>query len=1617
MIPSTLRFGIPSLDRLFGTELSDQTQLYADDIGIYLDGREADPAKRHLTPRGSADQAQPERLEALAEELNAIAGELAPDSLLYRRTKRLAKQLSQVIETLRSSGEVALDLANVNKRFDRLEKLANEKRELLVLIRDIRAAANASVNALAPVQPSRRPSAAEVERAKVRDRLKELICVQVKDDLETLSRALKDPKFTIPKRGSISSTATSTSSWASTLVAPQSLSLDLQADIEKKLGELLAKCALTTSDTEDLASQKKRVLSLVYGILSALEAWPKQSDTFTNENTDTTGIISKNARVHKTPSTCSVCVSGPSGTGKSALALHMASRYAADTWQTESTCVLYASTDFSFEQAHAAWDAYQLYDPRQLRDEFPTLEEQVLEPEYWRNPSQRFPQRVYLRPVDLASVGDHLLSPQRVPQHYQAIGCRQVGFVDLQQETAGDDWQFLNRIVAELPQPAPGAARHLLIIDAVEGLETFAGETDSFGVSRTRRSRVAQIIRSAAKKCHIVLITEGENPNDHAEKYVSDFVVRIHSEKAGSYLRRSIEIEKARGRAHVRGKHPLLIRSGAGTSTGGEYNPDDPYVNHAYIHVVPSLDYIVRNIMWRRPENLPLDPSRGKVAEFGIAHLDSMLREGVELTDDHDHERGIPLGTVAALIGDEGTQKSRLGTAFGARHFVLYVRWYVELLRAMGLSRDRQQYVENPFATGARNDMYPHIKALKEVHDRSADRGSPGGEIKDEPKTPQSEEPLEWSAMKVCFDTAVRTFGIPTHWTNNGDPDARSRAVDAAAHVLRRLILHSPLASVYITTRDLDVNRLSATFVGHLTHWGRRWREFDMGDDKKKQNRVNEILSDVIRQNMVCRRLETHDMPAATLFFTMRQCIAKAQRLVISSSDEGHLHDKRALLGHRIRLVIDDWRVILDTYDEIRQSSVFLPFLLFFLRREGVTTLIVHTAPGIVAEPVTGEPQVDSLADYTLRTWRVRFNDAERVAIAAIPPIATDVPTVTRELRWTAEQVGDVLTVDPNIEMYSGLAEGKPLLIPLRIRLNGETPQFVHYAHQLEQLFHEKFPGGKKHDIVVTCGESRDGACDSATSYENLRDLAHLQNEARLDHTLVFMVDEFWMIPDRSTRTDGSATISEPSSRFRNQSSYLRAVTWRKTWGADRLEDPHGIFQPDQRRLSEKEEAERRVLKRHMLFNSDVLPPQNQLDTVDRVPFMANFGFLLCNFRVWKDMLSHPLGPDSSKTVDDVWAAIYPPHGRNSGKTAPVIWRDFLGACRLVSEATRLQSQPLIPFAVASPSSESMVSLVLEIWASEIHMTRERLKHPESTAPPTMHRWVSGNNVDSNNVDSGLIEWLCADHTYCYRLELYFTLLLLAEVFNRDSVVGMMRSGHNNLKIDDHCVARREWYTTAAEYSRRIDPENMLVPCILPGHYSVRGDWYLAVARGSRSQRLADAALDILGSVTNNIERMRLGLGLPTRLDPGAFGPIATPIADMIPEAHPYAQTEPIGPNGADLPNNARWLTYTDVLELGPIRTEDSPTDGHASLLPLWRSGLRDYDRHARMWRRWIARQFEILLAMKGPEDNTPFSAYDAAITLRRERKPEESDKVFQAFNIQCDQLVEALKAATPKRE
>ena len=282
--------------------------------------------------------------------------------------------------------------------------------------------------------------------------------------------------------------------------------------------------------------------------------------------------------------TTSLCLIGPDGTGKSLLALHFAARYAFHAHNLRAGVakdiakrmphILYASTDLSFGKAKDHWNNFGLHYYQHFNP-FP-----------WRAES-------CYSPIELKSYEPVTLSSQKgkdkhLAEYFQQVSeteekasdglMPEVAFINLESATAGDDWGFLNRVIALLPPVTFGKhIPHLLVIDAVEGLETMVGQTDAYGQVRPRRSRIAQIFRTAARKCHLVLVCEESAAERLPEEFITDVVLRLHNRTNFEYHRRTLEITKARGQWHTRGEHPYAIRRGGEGSSSVKYDhPDDP---------------------------------------------------------------------------------------------------------------------------------------------------------------------------------------------------------------------------------------------------------------------------------------------------------------------------------------------------------------------------------------------------------------------------------------------------------------------------------------------------------------------------------------------------------------------------------------------------------------------------------------------------------------------------------------------------------------------------------------------------------------------------------------------------------------------------------------------------------------------------------------------------------------------------------------------------------------------------------------------------------------------------------------------------------------------------------
>jgi hypothetical protein len=224
----------------------------------------------------------------------------------------------------------------------------------------------------------------------------------------------------------------------------------------------------------------------------------------------------------------------------------------------------------------------------------------------------------------------------------------------------------------------------------------------------------------------------------------------------------------------------------------------------------------------------------------------------------------------------------------------------------------------------------------------------------------------------------------------------------------------------------------------------------------------------------------------------------------------------------------------------------------------------------------------------------------------------------------------------------------------------------------------------------------------------------------------------------------------------------------------------------------------------------------------------------------------------------------------------PSSWRAVLEAA---AEVTRRRSardaSAVRTFHLARPSGESFSSLVLEIWFSEVlEQCSWRERRAVDAKSQTAQR--SGaetflKRLNSFNEDD---QYSVIDLVRVHEKELFMTWMLLVESIDFGSLVD--RDNRFTLKEDKNptpAVMVRHWYKTAAVAPSAHYTEEPALPVRLPGYFATRGDWYLAMAAGSRSYRLGTRALDLLNSRRANINRLQNGLGLPVRdiADPQSF--------------------------------------------------------------------------------------------------------------------------------------------------
>lgn len=1306
------------------------------------------------------------------------------------------------------------------------------------------------------------------------------------------------------------------------------------------------------------------------------------------------------------PIISSICLTGPDGMGKSVFSMHLASQYLADCIREAKTTtnskrelprVLYISTDLSYKMALKGWLDFALDAPLSRQEPLVELEEGV------KSPASK-PIKIKLTqylPTESLNSPQSVVNYLEDPVYHFSDNeiAAQVCFVDLASRTAGDDWGFLHRLLSLLENPSDDQAPHLVVIDAVEGFETLVGDLNAFGEESSRRSRIAQVMRLVSGKSHLLMVVEEARDERFPEEFVTDVVIRLRSIGTGRYLRRTLEVEKTRGQFHIRGQHSFVIRDGKGSTTGNQSNADDPEVfkdrstgqHQSYVHVFPSLNYISREIMIDKynPRGIAIDK---KYAAFGIPFLDNMLGgTGAKAERDQNEydTRGLPCGSATALIGDSLTQKGQLGKAFLSRAFYSCAKKVNTRVREIAATPDAiaiQDEIDEGIQKVARGEI-PGKAVAEKVKQRldslihklraSIENSSPHPVTILFTTQDLNHESLVDEYYKWLRDQDT-LFEIGDHAHGS---DHKEKDKDSEAHFLQQLTNRiEEFAKDYI---DRNVSYVEFKESPIYNRGTKRFREFLIKKAFQTELRRH------IQVHTICRRFEIHDLPASVLMNILQRNVEKAQRIMFGIKRDEPLPKTPACFQNsaRIRVVIDDLNGLRNAYPEMRDDPLMLPALLFMLGREGVTSLIVDTqASGSPELSISErfESSVRELVQHRIYIWRLPFYGENRVAISLIPPISQDYRGLIRELRWETKDGSrdTALTVDPHFELYMGLEKGLPRPVPLEVRLYADTPTADKYIATEEKFLSEIFTAVPKTNLeprVIVKVETND--------YDALRDACHLQRGTRLDHTMILQVNEFWWLRRPRQRRAGS---------FRRQWDYLNSVTATKTtkgYSSEPVVDPFWVFQPSPATKTASAsqnglDLKLNKMRRLNFFDEDCGynlkdAGKEEQESIDRVPYTWDFGFLLCNAYAWQQAFGLSIDKDSNETkvtVKNVWDALYRATKdsrqnandlKNSLLPESVSWRDFLAASKTVAEFQSYRtSAPATAFDFTMLIPESFSCLILEMWLSESYDSLQNYKdrsrsdeerekfeakkrmlqavgkrrwHLEAENPVTLLSGLEGDKGKS------LGDILQTRHetreiqSKSFSLELYKIWLLLIDAINFEELVDS--SSHLNFEfksrdVSPQAVSARHWYKTASKFIDSLRPEQLeynWVPVRLPGHFSVRADWFLAVAGGSRSGRLADHALDLLSSRRSNITRMQDGIGLPTRrlFDTNENGAHLRTHLIASPQA------------GEPLLN----VEYDLLRQIGA-----GAQSNQKDFYWLWRSGIWAYNRHSRVWHKWLNR-------------------------------------------------------------
>ncbi len=789
---------------------------------------------------------------------------------------------------------------------------------------------------------------------------------------------------------------------------------------------------------------------------------------------------------------------------------------------------------------------------------------------------------------------------------------------------------------------------------------------------------------------------------------------------------------------------------------------------NSYVQVFHSLDHLNRLFSAQSTEAGHHDAeggqvdgeelARGPYEPVGIPYLDEMLGASVK----EPRVFGLPPGSVSALIGEGGTKKEALAEQFLLHPYAnlprvfafaicLATQWLEQLDEKSALDinavirdpkharrawddsgRDKDQPLQTHLLTRASTwlDEFPERRAeLTKLAVDSADWALPQ-------ETRRFAPPLigRWDVFKYLEERAAGPRS-----------ELWERKIIIALTILRMSAgLVQP--TVMITTHDKNAEGLATRVLDRcdkrLEEVLARLHIVLLGNEAEAARRFRLIrcsLARVVQRNMLVRRIDAMNLSGAEIWHIISQQIVHAR--VAFGWSRGVARKLGNATGDSrsssIRVVIGDLRLLRDIYPSVANDSLFLATLIFRLHRYGVTSLIVdsdHGRPDL-APTHAHSWALRSLVDRQILTWKVPFFGEQRVAVTVNPPSMIGASGVIRELvnrasgMASSDMGNDTIDVDPAFELFSGLEAGQPERIPLKLVLYRETPAFEEYA-DAERAFLSRVFAGLDADVSML--EVLD-----TSHYQALRDYCQMPVSTKLPYTLVFAVDGFWALgKDAALKNQTSYLfdyLAPRSGMPRFDDGLLpqaRAGDLLRTRHAYQ-QDMFDLFPSPDGPTNRHSHFDVRAHDRRTSHYRSRIPPADP--HIDRVPFTWDFGFMLCDERLWTSSREIPLTArdptqeDGKRlTVGQVWDGLHrlsaldrnskdeehaPAGAQSDGvrthrprSDAPNIgWREFLEACAVIAIAEkRRRKDGVVPFDLAVSLPDAFLCALFEIWFSEI---------------------------------------------------------------------------------------------------------------------------------------------------------------------------------------------------------------------------------------------------------------------------------------------------------------------------